>query len=108
MRLLNIYLNFCPDNYNMSSLHYTNPTTLLNKQKGYWRMYSQTWANDQLQIVTTCPQRPPFWGPIFTFYNTKLPLTTTTCQQRPQIKRPEDGRCTQVWLFFFHSETKLK
>ena len=30
--------------------------------------YSQTWVNDDLRIVTTCRQRPPFWGPICNFY----------------------------------------
>ena len=38
------------------------------------RVYSQTWVNDHLWTTTTCLQRPPFWGPIFTFYNIKLPL----------------------------------
>lgn len=31
--------------------------------------YSQKWANDQLQIVTTCLQRHNFWSPNFNFYN---------------------------------------
>jgi len=61
--------------------------------------YSQTWANDHLQIATTCSQRPPFWGPNYTFYNINDLQTTTTCQQRPLILGPEDGRCTLVWLY---------
>ncbi len=36
--------------------------------------YSQTWVNEHRRITTTCLQRPPFWGPIFNFYNIKLPL----------------------------------
>jgi hypothetical protein len=36
--------------------------------------YSQTLVNDHLRITTTCLQRPPFRGPNFNFYNTKLPL----------------------------------
>ena len=35
---------------------------------------SQTWANDDLRITTTCQQWPPFWGPVFTFYNIIVPL----------------------------------
>jgi len=34
-------------------------------------MSSQTW---HLRIATTCLQRPPFWSPIFSFYNMNLPL----------------------------------
>ena len=37
-------------------------------------VYSQTWANDQLRIATTCLQQPLFWGPIFNFQNIKVPL----------------------------------
>ena len=40
------------------------------------RKYSQTWANDHLRIATTCQQRPPFCGPILSFYNIKLPLNS--------------------------------
>ncbi len=28
-------------------------------------LYSQTWANDHLWIITTCLQRPLFWSPVF-------------------------------------------
>jgi len=44
---------------------------------------SQTWANDHLQIATTCQQRPPFWGPKLDFYYINDLWTTTICQQRP-------------------------
>ncbi len=37
-------------------------------------MCSQTWVNDHLRITTTCPQRPPFWSPNLSLYNTNLPL----------------------------------
>ena len=33
-----------------------------------------TYKPDHLRIATTCQQQPPFLGPIFNFYNTKLPL----------------------------------
>ncbi len=64
-------------------------------------MYSQTWANDHLRIVTTCLQRPLFWGPNYIFYNINDLQTTTTCQQRPLFLGPEGGRCTQVWLYIY-------
>ncbi len=37
-------------------------------------MYSQTWVNDHLRIATTCLQRPSFWSPNLSLYNTTLPL----------------------------------
>jgi len=36
------------------------------------RKHSQTLVNKQIQITTTCLQRPHFWGPIFNFYNIKF------------------------------------
>jgi len=57
---------------------------IANQRKLFWKliskiclticMYSQTCANDHLRKTTTCLQRPPFWSPIFTFYNIKQPL----------------------------------
>ena len=64
-------------------------------------MYSQTWVNDHLRIVTTCLQRQPFKGPILNFYHITVLWTTTTCQQWPLFLGPEGGRCTQVWLLYW-------
>jgi len=45
----------------------------------------QTWANDHLYILN------------FNFINDLW--TTATCQQRPLILDPSDGRGKQAWLF---------
>lgn len=56
--------------------------------------YSQKWANDQLQIVTTCLQRHNFWSPNFIFYNIITYMernlwTSATCPQLPKIFSPK-------------------
>ncbi len=65
-------------------------------------MYSQTWANENLQKATTylqsgLPTMTTVWSP-----NLRVPIwTTTTCQQRaePHILGLEGGRYIQVWLY---------
>jgi len=58
-----------------------------------YRMYSQTWTNDHLQIATTCLLRPLFWGPVVYFYYISDIWTTTTSLQRLLFWGPKGGRC---------------
>ncbi len=77
--------------------------------------YRQTWGNDHLRITTTCLKRPSSKGPIFYFFNIKLPLNNDHLQTTVINLGPEGSRCTQVWpykirikkvsykLLFFHN-----
>jgi hypothetical protein len=51
------------------------------------------------ELMTTCQQRPLFWGPNYAFYNLNGLQTTTTCLQPLLFLGPEGGRYTQVWLY---------
>jgi len=42
--------------------------------KKLYLQYSQTWVNNHLRIMTTCLERPLFWGLDFNFHYKKLPL----------------------------------
>jgi hypothetical protein len=70
-------------------------------------IYSQTWANSHLWIMTTCPQRPPFERPNLNFCKIRYLWTRTTCQHRPRFLGPKGGRCTQAWLYYLYSNNNL-
>ena len=52
--------------------------------------------------MTTCLQRPPFWGSIYNFNHINDLWTATTCQQWSLSLGPEGGRCSLVWLHFLN------
>ena len=59
-----------------------------------------TYKPDHLRIATTCQQQPPFLGPIFNFYNTKLPLNNNHLSTTAPFLGFNGGQSTQVWLYF--------
>ncbi len=69
------------------------------------RVYKQTWANDHLQITTTCLQRLLFYVLFSTFRLQRNLWKTTTCQQRPQLWGLEGGRCAQIYIWHISTTT---
>jgi len=60
-------------------------------------VYSQTCANDHLQIVTTSVHNDHYDEVPFSILKAQSFLCTkTNCQQQPLFLGPEDGRCTEV------------
>ena len=89
---LNPLARLCP---NLIHLALENPSTVPddlfvgevnNWICTYFKISRQTWDKDYPWIVTTCPQRPLFFSPIYMSFYTKSDLWKMTIyQQRPQF-----------------------
>ncbi len=58
-------------------------------------------SHNHLLILTTCPQRPIFQGPVLHMYFqcVRVPPNNDHLSTTVTIWSPEDNRCTLIWLY---------